>query len=490
VRHRFLGSDPVSYAFGSTVGRWDIRYSTGEKPAPELPEPFAPLPLLPPGQLQNEQGLPITDEDIRSIMETARWSYPIEIQWDGILVDDPGHPQDIEARVQQVFEIIWKDRWDAIERETCEILGVRTLRDYFHKPTGFFADHLKRYSKSRRQAPIYWPISSTRGGYTIWLYYHRLGHDSLFKALNDFAKPKLKHERSKLDRLRGEAGPQPTRSQRESVEAQEAFVAELERFVEDLAHVAPLWNPDLNDGVIINCAPLWRMVGHAPWRNSVKDCWDTLCAGDYDWSHLAMHLWPERIIPKCAEDASLAIAHGMNDVFWTKDDRDRLIKQTPPTGGWQPVIDRLITERTSSAVKAALESLLTASARVGAGGGARRGSRATSAPRRPRTTTPSPTFQPSASPSRSRPAAPAVDEETLVAVRKAIAAVPDGASKAEVLATTGLNDAVWNAAINALLERNAVVRTGERRGTRYHLAQEDGQSSPSSASTPAMEGIN
>ena len=42
--------------------------------------------------------------------------------------------------------------------------------------------------------------------------------------------------------------------------------------------------------------------------------------GKYDWAHIAMHLWPERVVPKCATDRSLAIAHGLEDVFWTKDD--------------------------------------------------------------------------------------------------------------------------------------------------------------------------
>ncbi len=53
----------VSYIVGVSFGRWDIQYATGAKAAPELPDPFAPLPVCPPGQLQNAQGLPARPED-------------------------------------------------------------------------------------------------------------------------------------------------------------------------------------------------------------------------------------------------------------------------------------------------------------------------------------------------------------------------------------------------------------------------------------------
>ena len=43
------------------------------------------------------------------------------------------------------------------------------------------------------------------------------------------------------------------------------------------------------------------------------------CArAEHDWAHLAMHLWPERVVPKCAKDRSLAIAHGLEEVFWVE----------------------------------------------------------------------------------------------------------------------------------------------------------------------------
>ena len=90
-------------------------------------------------------------------------TYPLRITWSGIIVDDEDHPDDIVTRVREAMTVIWKDKAGDIEQEACEILKVKTLRDYFSRPSNFFADHLKRYSKSRRQAPIYWPLSSENG---------------------------------------------------------------------------------------------------------------------------------------------------------------------------------------------------------------------------------------------------------------------------------------------------------------------------------------
>ena len=83
----------------------------------------------------------------------------------------------------------------------------------------------------------------------------------------------------------------------------------------------------------------------------------TLCTGEaYDWAHLAMHLWPERVVPKCATDRSLAIAHGLEDVFWIEGDDGKWKPRETPT---RP-INALVAERSSEAVKAALKSLLEA----------------------------------------------------------------------------------------------------------------------------------
>lgn len=362
-----LTSDLVAYALGCAFGRWDIRFATGERPTPEPPDPFAPLPVCPPGQLRNAQGLPAGPEDVRA-------DYPVHIPWDGILVDDENHPRDVIERIREPLRILWKERAEAIEQEACEILAVKSLRDWFRKPGSFFDDQLTRYTKIKRKAPIYWPLSSPNGLYTVWLYYHRLTADTLFTVLRDYLKPKLEFEERRAFQLRQEAGATPSPSQRRDLAEAEELVEDLRAFKAELERVAPMFRPNLNDGVIINYAPLWRMIGLPKWRKDCQAIWNELAQGDYDWAHLALHLWPERVVPKCATDRSLAIAHGLESVFWQED------PEKP--GKWIPrkVTDLelrgLIAERTSAAVKAAVESLVGATINEGSARRGRKGAKA------------------------------------------------------------------------------------------------------------------
>lgn len=299
--------DP-SCLVGTAFGRWDIRYATGERQPPELPDPFDPLPVCPPGMLQNAEGLPAEPKDVPA-------DYPLRISWPGILVDDENHPEDIVARVREAIEVIWKDRAEAIEQEACGILGVKTLRDYFRRPAAFFADHLKRYSKSRRQAPIYWPLSTKSGSYTLWLYYHRLDHDTLYKCLQQFVEPKIKEVEQDIHRLRTmlTADEGGTKERKQLADA-ETLLGELREMHAELTLWAPRWKPNLNDGVLITACPLWKLFGLPKWRKDLEACWKKLDAGDYDWAHLAYTLWPDRVREKCKKDRSLAIAHGLEEL--------------------------------------------------------------------------------------------------------------------------------------------------------------------------------
>ena len=278
-------SDVLSELMGCAFGRWDVRIRTGERPVPELPPPFSHLPHCPPGMLQSDECLPLPHPPE---------GYPLRGDWDGILPDDPEHQSDIVRTLRDVIEIIWKNRTESIEKEAAEILGVKELRDYFRRPSkgGFWFDHISRYSKSNRKAPIYWLLQSTKKNYALWLYYPRLDKDLLFKALVNYVEPKIRLETSRLETFRnqkaaaGDSGKEAKRLAKE-VEEQENFISELRDFEDKLRKAAKLHLvPDLNDGVVLNIAPLWELV---PWKEA-KTHWEELLTGKYEWSSIGKQL--------------------------------------------------------------------------------------------------------------------------------------------------------------------------------------------------------
>ena len=71
------------------------------------------------------------------------------------------------------------------------------------------------------------------------------------------------------------------------------------------------YKPNLNDGVIINAAPLNKLFCLRSWAKDTAECWKKLEKGEYDWAHMAFILWPDRVKEKSKEDRSLAIAHDL-----------------------------------------------------------------------------------------------------------------------------------------------------------------------------------
>lgn len=338
-----LAADLVSWAVGVGFGRFDVRLATGERGWPAESDPFDPLPACSPGMLTGEDGLPLKEPPTE---------YPVGVS--PVLVDDPGHALDITARARSVFDAVFGEDADGWWADVGEALGVRGGEVGSWLSKGFFEHHLKMYSKSRRKAPILWPLGTSSGSYLVWLYAHRVTGDSLFRVLNDVMIPKLQVEQRRLTELIQESGPNPSAGQRRAVAAQEKLVGELQDLRSELSAVVPLWHPDLNDGSVIVLAPLWRLFAHhKPWANELRKHWDKLNAGDYDWAQLAMHLWPERVIPKCATDRSLAITHGLEAAFWVQD--------TDGEGKWRPrqvpttPIDDLIADRANPTIQAAIE---------------------------------------------------------------------------------------------------------------------------------------
>lgn len=354
-----LAKELFAWAIGVAVGRFDVRLATGARVLASEPQPFESLPACSPGMLGYEQGNPATYPDI---------GYPLHVPESAVLVDDPGHRQDLEAAVHSVFEIVFgadAGQWWSDVAAQLDPKG--------HEPRtwiagSFFEYHLKRYSKSRRKAPVLWQLGIPSGRYSVWLYAHRISRDSFFQLQNDVVGPKLSHEERQLSILVANAGTSPSATERKAISAQEAFVEELRGMLDEVKRVAPLWNPNLDDGVVLTMAPLWRLVTHKPWQRELKAKLDELVNGRQDWSNISMHFWPERIVQKCKTDHSLAVAHGLEEAFWVEGADG---KWKPRHSSSQPV-DILNGERTSPAVKAALDSLLKAPSTKSKTGMARR----------------------------------------------------------------------------------------------------------------------
>lgn len=269
----------LSWAVGVASGRFDWRFATCERETPPEPDPFDPLPAKSPGMLP-DGAAPFHGHS-------------------GILVDDQGHPHDLPRLIEEV-----------LTRVQTEVTG--DVRRWLQRD--FFPLHLQQYSKSRRMAPIYWPLSTTSGSYTLWLYHPSLTSQTLYTAVNDFVEPKLKQVSRDAATLR-DKGAARTREDEKAFEALQALELELIELRDTLLDIAPTYRPNHDDGVQITAAPLWPLFRHKPWQKVLKDTWAKLEKGDYDWAHLAMSYWPDRVREKCKTDKSLAIAHDLEDLY-------------------------------------------------------------------------------------------------------------------------------------------------------------------------------
>jgi hypothetical protein len=262
----------VSWLVGCAVGRWNVRMGRQTERQLSSWDPIAPVAVCPPGMLVDEHGLPSSRPPA---------DYPLQLSPGRILVDEQGHPSDVVFRVMQAAEVVFDDA-EAILGEVDEVLGM-DLRRYLRR--GFFKAHLSRYSKSRRNAPIYWPLSTSSGRWGIWIYAPILSRETLFAITGEAARREaLAAEAIRRLQAEREAGDKTRRAREinDALAAEETLAEELRRFKLEAERVAGLgWEPDLDDGIVLCAAPL---AGLFPaWPEAGKER-ERIRKGEYPWA--------------------------------------------------------------------------------------------------------------------------------------------------------------------------------------------------------------
>ena len=333
----------VSLAVGLAVGRFDAR-RFGADPPDTVP-------------LGGFEVAPFT-----LLRDRRADDYPLEVSSLGMLVIDRADPDLADQQLGDALVHVWPKASPDAVTQLSNLLRVDRLTSYLGNPgaSGFYADHARRYSKGRRRAPLYYWFGTTSGAFGVLLLAPAVTADTLFVLRNEIVTLRLARAERAAEAARSDTG-EGTVATRSALAAANALVAELRAFASELDKIIPLWAPSIDDGVLVNAAPFYRLVPHRESRSKAEATWKELCHGDLDWAHLAMRLWPERVVPKCATDRSLAIAHGLDDVFWAEGIDGRWAARKTPVRS----IDDLVRERTSPAVKSALSNLLGAPGTTG-----------------------------------------------------------------------------------------------------------------------------
>ncbi|MCY4424525.1 MAG: BREX-1 system adenine-specific DNA-methyltransferase PglX [Acidimicrobiaceae bacterium] len=263
----------LSYLIGLAFGRWDWRAAGVSDP--EMGGLFDPVPVHPPGMLLDD-GRPA---------RTAPAGYELALPPEQILLDQPGHTWDIGERVTAAASLLVEEA-DRLLDELMSHLDGRDLRHQMRRH--FFKEHLARYSKSRRKAPIYWPLYIPSGAWGVWVYAPSLRRETLY-AIEAAASARLQAahvETKRLTRtLSEDATGRSAREAADALESEQRLSEELTTFQRKTERVAALgWEPDLDDGIVLCAAPLADLF--PGWPEAAKQR-ENIRAGKYPWASVS-----------------------------------------------------------------------------------------------------------------------------------------------------------------------------------------------------------
>ena len=268
----------VSYVVGLAFGRWDVRI--GRDPdQTELPEDLmSPPARYAPGTLLGSNGRAATSPPD---------CYSIPFPVDGVLVDQPGHDRDIAGAVTQAG-VALSDSEAPLVDALATLMERPSLSGFLRGQ--FFRRHLAMYSMSRRNAPIYWQLQVPSKAWGVWLYAPRLSREMLFAIVRE-AEQRQRLAEQQIGHLQREAetgaGGRKASEVAKELDSEQTLAVELRSFQAEAERIANLgWEPDLDDGMVLNAAPLADLF--PAWKDAEKFRKD-LRQGKYEWATVAQY---------------------------------------------------------------------------------------------------------------------------------------------------------------------------------------------------------
>jgi hypothetical protein len=186
----------------------------------------------------------------------------------GIL--DPADPDDLATRITKALTLMLGEDSTG---EIIETIGgepgepEKALREYLKK------DYWKLHLQWYRKRPIYWLIQTPKKSWSVYIFHERMTADTLFLLKgNRYLGAKLNATRQRIKELgqaiKTAAGRERKQFEKELAETEDLF-ADLEAFDKNLNAILEKtnergevagWKPELDDGVILNLAPLRDLI--------------------------------------------------------------------------------------------------------------------------------------------------------------------------------------------------------------------------------------
>lgn len=200
---------------------------------------------------------------------------------DGITVMDEGHSDDVTARIQDVLDKILN------EKEAKEVINIigGDLRKFLMNDF-FVKYHIPMYKKR----PMYWLLQTAKKNYGFYIYNLKFTQDTLYSLIQKYIDPRINLEKLRLKGIYNKKDAVNTPKEKREIDnliaKSEDFLEELRAFKRDIQEVIDTgFKPDIDDGVILNMAPLYKLI---PWKEPEK-YYKNLQMDQYKWAHVSRY---------------------------------------------------------------------------------------------------------------------------------------------------------------------------------------------------------